>query len=100
MVAPLVAVTVTLNAPRAEETVSVEVADVAVGDSIMLVELSMVVALPDGTLVTRITVPENPLDPVTVSVEMPEDPELMVKDAGPGVTVKSGVGTVTATVMR
>jgi len=100
LVAPLVAVIVTLNAPRAEETVSVEVADVAVGDSITLVELSMVVALPDGTLVTRVTVPENPLDPVTVSVEMPEDPELMVKDVGPGDMVKSGAGTVTATVMR
>jgi len=100
LVAPLVAVTVTLNAPRAEETVSVEVADVAVGDSITLVELSMVVALPDGTLVTRVTVPENPLDPVTVSVEMPEDPELMVNDVGPGFMVKSGAGTVTATVMR
>ena len=89
-----------MNAPRAEETVSVEVADVAVGDSITLVELSMMVALPDGTLVTRVTVPENPLDPVTVSVEAPEDPELIVKDAGLGVMLKSGVGTVTETVVE
>lgn len=57
---PLVAVTVTLNMPRAEETVSMEVADVAVADSITLAELSMVVALPDGTVAERLTVPENP----------------------------------------
>jgi len=57
---PLVAVTVTLNMPRAEETVSMEVADVAVADSITLAELSMVVAMPDGTVAERLTVPENP----------------------------------------
>jgi hypothetical protein len=57
---PLVAVTVTLNMPRAEETVSMEVADVAVADSITLAELSMVVALPDGTVAERLAVPENP----------------------------------------
>ncbi len=57
---PLVAVTVTLNMPRAEETVSMEVADVAVADSITLAELRMVVALPDGTVAERLTVPENP----------------------------------------
>jgi hypothetical protein len=57
---PLVAVTVTLNMPRAEETVSMEVADVAVANSITLAELSMVVARPDGTVAERLTVPENP----------------------------------------
>ena len=59
-VGPLVAVTVTLNMPRADETVSMEVADVAVADSITLAELSIAVALLYGTVAERLTVPENP----------------------------------------
>jgi hypothetical protein len=89
-----------LNEPSAEETVSMEVADVAVEDSITLVELRMVVARPDGTVAARLTVPENPLDPVTVRVEVPEDPELIVTDAGLGVMLKFGVGTVIETVVE
>lgn len=75
-----------------------EVADIAVGDSITLVALRIAVALPGGTVGARFTVPENPLDPVTVSVEMPEDPELITNDPGLEAMLKSGVGTVTATV--
>jgi hypothetical protein len=84
--------------PSAEETVSVEVAEVEVGDSITLAGNGVAVARPDGTAVARLTVPENPLDPVTVSVEVPEDPELIVTDAGLGVMLKSG--TVTETVVE
>jgi len=71
-----------LNTPSAEETVSVEVDDVATEDSITLVELRVVVALPDGTVAARLTVPENPLDPATVIVDTPEDPELIVREEG------------------
>jgi len=85
-----------LNEPSAEETVSVEVADDTVEDSITLVELRRVAALPDGTVAARLTVPENPLDPATVIVDVPEDPELIVKDAGLADTVKLGTGTVIA----
>ncbi len=99
-VAPLVAVTVTLNEPSAEETVSVEVADAAVEDSITLVGLRMVMALPGGTVAARLTVPENPLDPATVIVDVPEAPELIVSDVGLADTVKLGAGTVTATLVE
>lgn len=84
--------------PSAEETVNIEVADIAAGDSITLVGLSTAVALPDETVGARFTVPENPLDSVTVSVEVPEDPELIVNDTGLGAMPKSGVGTVIATI--
>ncbi len=100
MVAPLVAVTVTLNIPSAEEIVSVEVAEVAVGVSITLVGLGIAVARPDGTVVVRLTVPENPLDPATVSADMAEDPELIVSDVGLAEMLKLGAGTVTATVVE
>jgi hypothetical protein len=90
---------VTLNMPRAEETVSVEDAEVVVEDSVTLDGFSVAVARPDGTVVARLTVPENPLDPVTVRVEVPEDPELIVTDAGLGTMLKFGVGTVTETVV-
>jgi hypothetical protein len=88
-----------LNVPSAEETVNVEACEVVVEDNITLVGLGVAVARPDGTVVARFTVPENPLDPVSVSVEVPEDPELIVKDAGLGVILKSGVGTVTETIV-
>jgi hypothetical protein len=91
---------VTLNMPSAEETVSVDVAEVVVGDSVTLVGFGVAVARPDAAVVARPTVPENPLDPVTVRVEVPEDPELIVSDAGLGAILKSGVGTVTETVVE
>jgi hypothetical protein len=100
VIVALVAVKVTLNIPSAEETVSVKVADAAVGDSIALVELSIVVAWPGGTVVARLTVPENPLDPATVIVDVPEDPEFIVKNAGLADTMKLGAGTVTATLVE
>jgi hypothetical protein len=100
VIPPLVAVTVTLKMPNAEETVSVDVAEVAVGDNITLVGFGVAAARPDGTVVARLTVPENPLDPVTVSVEVPEAPELIVKDAGLRVMLKFGVGTVTETAVE
>ena len=94
MVAPLVAVTVTLNLPNEEETVSVEVAEVVVEDSVTLGGLSIVVARPEGTVAARLTVPENPLDPATVIVDPPEYPELIVSEDGLDETPKSGTGTM------
>ena len=73
---------VTLNLPRAEDIVSVEVADVAVGDSVTLLALGATIASPEGALAVRPTVPENPLDPVTVIVDTPEDPEVIVREEG------------------
>ena len=68
--------------PRAEETVSVEDAEVVVEDSVTLDGFSVAVARPDGTFVLRPTVPENPLDPAAKIVEVTEDPELIVSDVG------------------
>ena len=48
-----------MNEPSAEETVSMEVADATVEDSITLVELRMVIARPGGTVAARLTVPER-----------------------------------------
>jgi len=78
-----------LNVPRAEETVRMEVADVVVEDSITLVGLGVTVARPDAAVAAMLTVPENPLDPATVIVDVPEIPELTVKDVGLADTVKS-----------
>ncbi len=86
-----------MNIPSADETVSVEVADVAVVDSIALVRVNIVVAWPDGAVAASVTVPENPLDPMTVIVDVPEAPELIDKDVGLVDTEKLGAGTVTAT---
>jgi len=83
--------------PRAEETVSVEAAEVVVEDRVTLVGFGVAVARPDGTVVARLTVPENPLDAATVIVDVPEAPELIVNDVGLALTVKLGAGTVTAT---
>jgi hypothetical protein len=71
-----------LNVPSADETVRVEVADVTVGDSITLGGFGVTVARPDGTVAARLTVPVNPLDPATVIVDTPEDPELIVREDG------------------
>jgi hypothetical protein len=100
IIPPPVAVTVTLKMPNAETTVSADVSEVVVGDNVTLVGFSVAVARPDGTVVPRLTVPENPLDPVTVSVEVPEAPELIVRVGGLGVMLKSGVGTVTEIVVE
>jgi len=83
--------------PRAEETVSVEVAEVVVEDSVTLEGLSVAVARPDGTVVVRLTVPANPLDPATKSVEVSEDPELIVSDTGLADMLYPGAGAMTAT---
>lgn len=96
-VEPLVAVTVALKVPSAEETVNIDVAEVVVGDSIMVEGLSVVMLLPDGTAATRLMVPENPLKPVIVRVEDAEDPELTVTAVGLETTLKSG--TVIETVV-
>ncbi len=66
-----------------------EVADVVVEDSITLVGLGVTVARPDAAVAAMLTVPENPLDPATVIVDVPEIPELTVKDVGLADTVKS-----------
>ncbi len=86
--------------PRAEETVNVDVAEVVVEDSVTLVGLGIAVARPNGTVVARLTVPENPLYPAIVSVEVPEDPELIVSNMGLADMLKLGVGTVATTVVE
>ncbi len=91
----MLAVTVTLNFPSAEETVSMEVADVADGESGTLAGLRATVARLGGTVAARFTIPENPFDPSILIVEVPVDPELIVSDAGLPDTEKLGVGTVT-----
>jgi hypothetical protein len=94
-----VAVTVTLNVPRGEEIVRAEVADVTIGDNIRLVGFRVIVALPDGAFSVRLTVPENPLYPSRVIVDIPEVAALIVRDAGLADTLKLGGGTVTATLV-
>lgn len=94
---PLVAVTVTLKVPSGEEMVNIDVAEVVVEDSVTLGGLSVAIPLPDGTVVARFTVPEYPLDPASVIAEVPEDPELIVKDVGLADTAKLGEGTLTGT---
>ena len=81
----------------AEETVNIDVAEVVVGDSIMVEGLSVVMLLPNGTAATRLMVPENPLKPVIVRLEDAEDPELTVTAGGLETTLKSG--TVIETVV-
>jgi hypothetical protein len=46
---------------------------------------------PFGAVVESVTVSENPLRNVIVIVEVPEDPLLIVKDAGEADSEKSGV---------
>lgn len=79
---------------------SIETADVLVDDSATLVEESVAIPLPNGVLVVRLTVPENPLDPVIEIVDMPVVPELIVNDDGLVVMLKSGTGTVTDTAVE
>ena len=76
-----------------------DVAEVEVEDNITLIGLGVATPLPDGTIAERLTVPEKPLDPVIVSVELPEIPELIAKDAGLATMLKSGMGTVTESVV-
>src|SRR5690349_1144419 len=97
VVPPLAAVTVTLKTPSTEETFSVEVAEVVVEDNITLVGFIVGTARPDGAVAARLTMPENPLDPVIVIVDEPEFPELIDRDVGLAATSKLGAGTVTAT---
>ena len=46
---------------------------------------------PAGAVVESVIVPTNPLRAVTVIVEVPEDPLLIVREAGDADSVKSGV---------
>ena len=79
---PLVAVTVVLKVPSAEEMVSIDVAVVMVEDNVTLVGLGTAVPLPVGTVAEMPMAPEKPYDPVTVKVEVPCDPETIVNDDG------------------
>jgi hypothetical protein len=54
---------------------------------------------PVGTVADSVTVPVNPPRAVTVIVEVPDDPLLMLKDAGDAEIEKSGVVTCTVTLM-
>jgi hypothetical protein len=89
-----------LKTPSAEETFSVEVAEVVVEDKVALVGFIVATARPDGALAVRLTVPENPLAPVIVMVDEPEFPELIDRDVGLVATSKLGAGTVTATLAK
>lgn len=74
LAAPLVAVTVTLNWPSADDTVSPEVADVMVVDNVMLWGFIDTVAPPEETEAAKFTIPVKPFTPVTVTVELPDAP--------------------------
>jgi hypothetical protein len=83
-----------LKVPRLDATFRVEVAEVVVDDKTTLVGESVRTPRPSGVIALRLTVPEKPWDPSIDIVEIPVAPELTVNDAGLGVTLKSGVGTV------
>jgi hypothetical protein len=53
-----------------------------------------------GAVADSVTVPVNPLRAVTVIVEVPEDPRLMLKDAGEADIEKSGEVTCTVTIVE
>lgn len=74
-----------------------EAAEVVVEESVTPDGFSVATARPDGTVVARFTVPENPLEAATVIVDVPEDPELIVNGIGLAPTLKLGASTVTAT---
>lgn len=90
----------TLNMPSGDETVSMDVSEDDVEDKTTLVGYSVAVPRPDAIDVARLTVPENPLDPVTTTVAVPADPELIVRDAGLADTAKACEGTVTGMSME
>lgn len=81
-------------------TFNVEVADVFVDDNVKLAEERVVTARPAGALALRLTVPENPPEPVMVIVDCPIDPELIVSDPGLVETLKPGDWTATETSME
>ena len=89
-----------MKVPKEDVTFNVEVADVFVDDNVRLVEERVVMARPAGALALRLIVPENPPEPVMVTVDRPIDPELIVSDPGLVVTLKPGDWTATETSME
>ena len=57
---PLVAVTVALNLPSAEEMVNIDAVEAIVEDKVTLAGLRVADPLPDGTSAESPTDPENP----------------------------------------
>jgi hypothetical protein len=94
---PLVPVTVTLYVPL---PVLLATLIVRVDFPEVEIEVGLRVAVnPDGAVADSATVPVNPLRAVTVIVEVPEDPRLMLKDAGEAESEKSGEVTCTVTLV-
>jgi len=58
-----------------------------------------VAVIPLGAVAESETVPVKELRPVTVIVDLPEDPLVMVRDAGEAEIEKSGAVTVTVMVV-
>ncbi len=79
----------------ATETVRVEVAEILVGDKIMLLGLASAL-IPDGPDTDIETVPEKPFKPLTVIVEVTEDPARIEIDVLVA-TLKSTTLTATTT---
>jgi hypothetical protein len=94
---PLVPVTVTVYVPilalLATVIVSVDFPEVEIEVGFRLV------VNPVGAVADSATVPVNPLRAVTVIVEVPRDPLLMLKDEGDAEIEKSGEVTCTVTLM-
>jgi hypothetical protein len=91
---PVVPVTVTVKIPAEDpDTVRVEVPEPAT-----LVGLKMAVRLASEVVADNATVPENPLRPVTVIVEVPELPAAKAIVVGLAAIVKSETMTVTVAV--
>jgi len=98
---PLVPPTVTVNAPDVALVVqeSVEVPEDGVGVSAMLVGLRPQVRPVNGVIVaTRLTVPVNPFNPVTVTIDVPGVPEKISTPAGFALNAKSSTVYVTLVV--
>jgi hypothetical protein len=94
---PLVPVTVTVYVPAlvllCTVIVSVDFPEVEIETGLRLA------ANPVGALADNVTVPVKPLRAVIVIVEVPEDPLLIVNDAGDAEIEKSGEVTCTVKLM-
>jgi hypothetical protein len=95
----LVPFTVTVYVPAPPKQDRVEVPDVVVLLSVMLARDSVQVRPVEGEIVSdNVTVPVNPLRPLTVIVEVPAWPFLTFRVVGLAVTVKSWTVKVTVAV--
>ena len=77
--------------------VSWELADVIVEFSVTLVGLRLVVSPDRREEAERLIVPENPLDPFNVMVELPDPPLVRLMNMGLADRVNAGPVTCTST---